>query len=146
VRNTAFESLLELTKDEGLVKRAWGMKTYNDRYRTRALQWYQASKPDQAREMALGVLAEPDSETLRVAAIRALGALKDKPGERRVLNALSRLMRERSFEARSAAVSALSSYGDPAAIDAIEPLTKHSLHYMRNTAKDAVASLKAKQG
>lgn len=142
VRQTALGSILALTKDESLAKRAWTMPSYNDAFRQTALQWYRTNKPDEAREMALGVLANPDSENLRRTAIDMLGLLKDKPGERRVFNALAKVAKEPSFGARTGAINALAAYGDPAAIPIIQPTTHNGLHYLRRTAEAATQTLK----
>lgn len=141
VRQRALGVLLSNTPDDALAERAWHMPSYNEAFRATALDYYVAHKPEEAREMALGVLDHPDSERLRVHAIEVLGGLKDKKGERRVFNALARVAQERSFGARSSAIRALASYGDKAAIPILQPITTHSLHFMRRGAQAAIRQL-----
>jgi HEAT repeat protein len=144
IRQNALHSILAREKDDALAERAWQMPSYNDQFRIIALDYFARTAPDRAREMALGVMAHPDSEKLRVHAIGMLGRLKDKPGDRRVFNALVKVVQERSFNARRDAINALAAYGDKAAVPFIEPVTTHSLHFMRRTAQAAVARLKGK--
>ena len=141
VRQAAVSTLLGALTDDDLAARAWAMPSYNDRFRDAALDYYVRTNKDKARELALGVLAHPDSEILRRSCIRALGGLKDKPGDRRVFDALVKVVQERSFGARNDAMDALAQYGDKAAIQYIQPLTDNSMVFTRRTAQGAVKAL-----
>ena len=141
IREKAMNVLLARTDNEELAKRAWLMPSFDEQFRSDALDYFVKHKPDTAREMALGVLLHPDSEVLRVHAITVLGNLKDKNGEHRVFDALARVAQERSFGARSNAIDALASYGNKAAIPILRPITTHSLHFMRRSAQAAIQQL-----
>ncbi len=144
LRLDALRCLYRHASDEQLLAKAWQMPTFDDGFRLFALDQWVQTNGDDGRERCLAILKDPPSEPLRVSAISHLGRLKDKPGERRVFFALAGVAREMSFGARSAAINALASYGDKAAIPYIEPATHHSLHFMRNTAKSALKSLQDK--
>jgi len=103
--------------------------------------WFNTDK-DQCREKCLEILEKPTTEPLRQNAIRKLGSLKDKPGERRVFDALVKVVQETSFGARNGAISALGEYGDKAALPYLEPLTTNSMFYIARSAKSAVERLK----
>jgi aminopeptidase N len=141
VRQTASSTKLRLTNDLAYADKLFQMDGYKDRYRQIALEWYQLRKPDLARTHAMELLANPTSEPLRVVAIRMLGQLKDKTGERDVYRALLKVVSEHSFNARVAAIGALADYGDKSALPAIQPLTTHPLVFVRNAAKGAVSRL-----
>lgn len=141
VRQSAFYAMMKLTKDEALVERAWGMKVFDDSYRIYALRWWRDNKPDEARERALQVVAKPDSELLRQAAIEVLGVVKDKPKERRVFDALIGVVKERLNLSRKSAVDALGNYGDPTAINYLKPLQENTHLFMRRAATEAVKKL-----
>ncbi len=144
IRSTALHSLVALTNDEALVKKAWSMDGYADEFRRFALGWLQGHAADEAREKCLDILAHPTSEPLRVDAIRMLGGLKDKPGETRVYSALTDILKETSFGARSTAIYALMSYGNPEAIKLLEPFRTNSLVFFRQAAEGAIGALSAK--
>ena len=76
---------------------------------------------------------------------QALGALKDKPGETRVYSALTDILKETSFGARFAAISALASYGNPDAVKLLEPFRTNSLVFFRQASDGAIESLSAKK-
>lgn len=137
-----FSAIYSITRDAKMLDEAWATTSWQDSYRSFALERWFASDKNTAREKCLEVLARPTTESLRVNAIGKLGSLKDKPGERRVYDALIKVVQENSFGARNTAVSALAEYGDKAALPYIEPLTKHSLFFISRNAKAAVARLK----
>jgi aminopeptidase N len=141
VKQTAMRSLLNNVKDDALADRAWGMPSFNEDFREAALGYYIRNDKDTARELALGVMAHPNSEDLRRFCIQSLGNMKDKPGDRRVFNALVKVAQERSFGARTDAINALGAYGDKAAVPILKPITTNSLHFMRRTARRVVAQL-----
>lgn len=141
IQQTAMRTLLNSSKDDALAAKAWTMPSYNEGFRGMAFDYYQRNDKDKARELALGVLANPDSEDLRRICIRALGELKDKPGDRRAFDALVKVVQERSFGARTDAMNALANYGDKSAIRYLQPITTNSLHFMRRSAQGAVARL-----
>ncbi len=145
IRQNALRGLINLTGDDKLVDKAWATNGFNDEYRLIALDWWNRNKPDIARERCLDTLEHPSSEPVRTTAIRMLGGLKDKPGETRVYDALTAILKETSFGARSNAIGALKQYGNRAAIPLLEPFRTHSLVFFRDAAEDAIAALRAAQ-
>jgi aminopeptidase N len=141
VRQSAIRSLLSSGKNDELAAKAWAMPSYNEGFRNTAMFYYVRTDPDKAREMALNVLANPDSEALRRTCISVLGGLKDKPGEHRVYDALIKVVEERSFGARNDAINALATYGDKAALPHLIPLESNSMVFTRRAAKAAVQQL-----
>jgi len=141
IRETATRTLLRSVDDEALAQKAWTIPSYNDGFRIAAFQYYVRTNKDKAREMALAVLANPDSEDLRRACIQSLGSLKDKPGEHRAYDALVKVVQERSFGARNDAINALASYGNKDAVRYIQPLTENSMVFTRRAAQAAVNRL-----
>ncbi len=144
IRESALETLVAMTKDEGTVNKAWNTDSYNDGFRSFALRWWADNKPETAREKCLEVLGNPPSEPVRITAINVLGGVKDKPGEDRAYNALVKVARESSFGAKRAAISALGAYGNPAAIRILTPITTNSLHFIRREAQAAIDKLGGK--
>ncbi len=144
LRSDALQALVALTKDEKLVNEAWNTDSYNDGFRTFAIRWWKQNKPDAARETCLDVMENPPSEAVRVAAIRALGGLKDKGSDDRVFNWLIKVANESSFGAKTAAINALADYGNPAAIKTLNPMTHNSLHFIRRSAQSAITRLGGK--
>jgi aminopeptidase N len=142
VRQSAFSSRLDLANDPQLADRAWTMTDYDDEYRKMALNWWAGHRPELARERALEAIRKGLPEPTRVLAISILGRLKDAPNKREVFQALLKVAAEPSFGARNAAINALASYGDRKALPVIEPLTRHPLVFLRNTAKGAVERLR----
>jgi HEAT repeat protein len=140
VRLAVFRALTFQRKDDALAELASKTDSDGDAFRIFALEC-DKQNPDVLREKCLGILKNPPSEPVRVAAIGHLGELKDRPGEKRVYAALVTVAREPSFGARSAAISALGSYGDRAAIAVLEPLTRHPLSFFRNSAAGAIARI-----
>jgi aminopeptidase N len=141
IRHTAFLSLLTMTNDEALANEGWRKDSFNDQYRQIALNFWNRRDRDRAREMALEAIARNFPEPTRVTAIRMLGSLKDKPGERRAFNALMTVLKEDSFGARNTAISALAEYGDRAAVSSIRPFLTHPLVFFRQTADLAIERL-----
>lgn len=141
LRKTAVRTLLRGLKDDALAEKAWKMPSYDEGFRNAAFSYFVKNDKDKARELALGVLAHPDSEILRRTCIQALGSLKDKPGDRRVFKALVKVVEERSFGARNDAINALATYGDKSAAQYIRPLTTNSMVFTRRTAQGALQQL-----
>lgn len=141
LRQSAYRIYLRWTNSMGLIEKAWSMEGYADGYRQMALDAWQQSSPDIARERALEAIEKGLPEPTRQHAIRMLGGLKDKAGQRRVYNALVGVLKENSFGARNAAINSLAQYGDKAALPLIKPFVNHELVFFRQTAKNAVASL-----
>ncbi len=144
IKQNATRVLINLTGDEALVDRAWKTEGFRDGYRSMALQWLVNHKPDVARERCLAEMEKPTAEPTRVTAINLLGQLKDKPGELKAYKALISVLKESSFGARSAAINALASYGDAAAIPYLEPYLNHSLVFFRQSSRRAVNALSKK--
>lgn len=141
VRLTALRSLAALTNDPKLIDKAWTLDHHQDGFRIFALRWWESHDRDGARQKALGVLANPHSEPLRVAAITVLGNVKDLPGETKVYDALVLVASEPSFGAKTAAINALAAYGDKRAIPILAPMRENSLHFIRRSAAAAIARL-----
>ena len=78
---------------------------------------------------------------MRITAIGVLGRVKDKPGERRVYDALAAIMTERSNSPLRAAIAALGEYGDKAAIPLLKSRQDHGLHFVRGDVTRALAQL-----
>jgi aminopeptidase N len=142
IRQRAYRILLDRSNDPKLADRAWQMEGFHDGYRQIALDWWAGKLPDVARERALEAIEKGYLEPTRVSAIGHLGRLKDRPGERRVFNALAKVVQEPSFGARNTAISALGAYGDKAAIPLIEPLANAELVFFRQNAAGVLASLR----
>jgi len=139
----ATRALVHSSKAPELLDSAWNRDSFQDGFRRFALTTWQGTSPDRARTLALSVLATPQSEQLRVDAIGVLGQLKDKPGEKVVLEALKAVLAEHTFGARSAAIRALGQYGSKASIDLIRPFEKHPLSFFRGAAREALGVLGA---
>lgn len=142
LRLTALQSLYEKTKDPVLVEDAWKTDRFDDGFRTWALDQWAGTQPDRAREEALTSLKNGSSESLRLTAIRVLGRVKDKAGERVVFNTLAAMMTERSNSPLRAAIGALGEYGDKAAIPILEKRKDHGLHFVRGDVERAIARLR----
>jgi HEAT repeat protein len=130
-----------MTNDSTLADKAWQIQTTDEGMRLFALDWWLQHDRDRARQVCLEQLRNPLNEIVRVAAIRHLGALKDEAGSREAYNALIAVTKEGSFGALTTAINALVQYGDKAAVEAIRPLTGHSLFMVRGTAEAAVSAL-----
>ena len=141
MRATAMRALIEHTKDEALVDRAWQTDSTDQAFRLMALDFWVRNDPNKARNRCIEQIRNPTNETVRIAAIRHLGGLKDRHSSRDAFNALMSVLSENSFGARSAAINALVQYGNREALYAIEPLRNHSLWMMRRTAEGAYAAL-----
>jgi HEAT repeat protein len=144
LRRAALNSILTLTEDEPIADEALLTDSFDDGFRVSALQWLSDHDPDKARERALSALAGSASEPMKIASIRVLGKVKDKPGERRAYAAIAVLMAERSNGPLRAAISALGEYGDKSAIPLLESRADHSLHFVRRDVAAALAKLNAK--
>lgn len=140
-RLASLAALVELTGDTTLLDTAWSTDAHSDMFRTYVLQYWANRDPEKGRQLALAVLQNPPSEPVRVTAIGILGRLGDAKGERRVYQALLKVVQERSFGARVAAIGALGSYGDRSAVPVLQPLTQHPLVFIRKAAQEAVAAL-----
>lgn len=136
-----FSAIYSITKDMGMIGEAWRTESWGDAYRAFGLEMAMSANPDVARDMCLEALSKPMSEPLRQNAVRKLGTLKDKPGERKVFDALIKVVQENSFGARNGAISSLAAYGDPKALPYIRPLAKHSLFFIARTATAAIKQL-----
>ncbi|HTQ08691.1 MAG TPA: M1 family metallopeptidase [Fimbriimonadaceae bacterium] len=144
LRNNALQGLLQTAKDDTVARGAWMIDSQDDMFRASALHWWAEHDPSTARAKCLEALAGPPDEPLKLSAIAILDGLKDAPGEHVVFDVLMRLAREPSFGSRLAAVRDLADYGDPKAIDVIEPLTKSSLFFISREAAAAIQELQRK--
>jgi aminopeptidase N len=145
LRRAALDALLALTKDDALAEKAWNQDAYNDTFRVAALRWWTGSNPDKARELAVKALSDGHTESVRYQALGTLGHVKDKPGEKRALNALIAVLSGRGHREKENAIAALQDYGDPAAIPALESFRDYSMYQIRNAAIDAIKNLSAKK-
>jgi len=141
VREHAMQSLLNVSTDPALALNAWNRKAFDDGYRVMAVRWWGDHAPDVARKKCLEILKNPDSEPVRVAAIRVLGQVKDKPDEDSVFHALAKVAQETSFGARAAAIQSLAQLGNKAAIAILKPITTHGNGAIRGAASSAISQL-----
>jgi len=141
VREHATQALLNGTKDSDLAQHAWSLKAFDDGYRVMAIEWWGAHAPDAAREKCLAILKNPDSEPLRVAAIRVLGQLKEKADGQAVYQALIKVAQETSYAARGAAINALAQLGNKGAIPILKRFITHAPGGIRGAAANAVSQL-----
>ena len=145
VQEAAFESLLKgptavKTAEAGLLK-----DSFNEGFRTGALRWYAANHPDQARDMCLTALSDPNTtEPVRATSLEILGQVKDLPGKRTVYNMLASFIPERSNGILRAAISALGAYGDKSAIPLLKTRAGHSLVFVRYAVAGAIGELNSK--
>jgi aminopeptidase N len=144
MKNTAYNVLLTTAGDESIAEMGWNMTTYDLGTRTAALNWYAQNNKDKAREISLKAVRDFAPGPVRMAAIRVLGQVKDKEGQREVFNLLVELAKARPYAPMDAAIGALATYGDKAAIPVIKSRQNHSLHFARNTIQSALARLNRK--
>lgn len=142
IRQTATRVLLNKVGDEALAEATWKREGVYDGYRRIALSWWVGHQKDVARDRALEALQRGYPEPTRVEAIRVLGRVKDKAGERRAFEALAGVLKETSFGARNAAIGAMAEYGDKAAIPLLEPLQNAQLVFFRQSAAGAIERLR----
>ena len=133
--------LLDWSSDAALADRLWKSRAFDDGYRVMAMNWYGKNRPDAARTMALSVIAHPDSEPLRIAAIRVLGQVKEASGSHDVYDALVAVANENSYGARAAAVTALGQVGNKAAIPLLTKISEHAPNGIEGAAKAALKAL-----
>jgi aminopeptidase N len=144
VREAAFNSLLSLTQNKDLAEAGMEMDSYNDHFRTQALNWFAQHQPDKARRLALDALSKTSTtEPMRLASIQVLGEVKDRPGERVAYDVLIGFLNERSNSPLRAAINAVASYGNPDAIPLLEARANHSLHFVRSDVRRALERLNA---
>jgi aminopeptidase N len=137
----AYERVMNLTKDLTMAAKAWDMDVFGELYRVASLKFWTTQQPDLARQRALAALDTPLTEPVQLAAIQALGSVKDKPGERVVYNHLAAILKTPAYGERIAAMKALVAYGDPAASKVIEPLRYERLSFIKARAEAALAAL-----
>ncbi|MHB8635565.1 MAG: M1 family aminopeptidase [Fimbriimonadaceae bacterium] len=141
VRENATQALLNNSTDSAFAARVWQMHAFDDGYRVMALSWMGKNEAAKARALALKVVAHPDSEPVRVAALNVLGVVKDAAGGHAVYDALIKVAEETSFAARTAAINALGQLGDKAAIQVLKPFTKHGPGGVEGAAQGAIDAL-----
>ena len=78
-----------------------------------------------------------------MAAINALGTVKELPGDKAVRLELQKVALEPSNSARSSAIRALGNLGDAGAIPTLERITSHARY--GNAAKQAIEQIKRKR-
>jgi len=143
MRLAAMQSLYRLTDDAKWPNRAWNTNGHKEMFRTWALSVWQNSDPNRARVVALAEVRSPRNEALRLAAIRALGVVKELPGDKAVRLELQKIALEPSNSARSSAISALGVLGDPAAIPTLERVATHARY--GEAAKRAIARIRERR-
>ena len=141
VKNNAYQILLGLKNDQATADLGWNTMTYNLATKTAALNWYAAHQPEKARKMALDAVINFAPGPVRITAINVLGRVKDEKGDRVVFNTLIEIAKGRPYAPMQAAINALATYGDKAAIPVIESRKNHSLHFARGTVASALARL-----
>ena len=141
LKETAYSNLLAAKDDEATANLGWNTSTYSLRTKTAALNWYATKDVSKARSMALEAVYKFAPGPVRMTAISVLGRVKDAEGSREVFNLLVKLAKGRPYAPMSAAIEALATYGDKAAIPVIESRKNHSLHFGRNTVESALARL-----
>ena len=141
VKEGALSSLLTLTSDPALADQAFQTDSYDDGFRTIALDWWSGHNPNKARTVALEALSGKADEPVRLASIRLLGTLKDRPGDHAAYEMLASLMTQRSNGELRAAIAALADYGDRAAIPLLQKRKNHGLHFVRQEVAAALARL-----
>ena len=141
LKETAYSNLLAAKDDEATANLGWNTSTYSLRTKTAALNWYASKDASKARSMALEAVYKFAPGPVRMTAISVLGRVKDAEGSREVFNLLVKLAKGRPYAPMSAAIEALATYGDKAAIPVIESRKNHSLHFGRNTVESALARL-----
>jgi aminopeptidase N len=144
IKAPALRGLLRVTKDEALAEKAYSMDSFGDGFRTTALDWWTTTNPDKARQLALAALAGAATENLRLAAIRTLGGVKDKSGQKVAFNALIDRLKDPSLHEKLSGVRALMDYGDAAAVPALHQLDDFSMYQLRVEAQQAEAALEKK--
>lgn len=141
LKNDAYRILLRLNNDEATAKIGWNTTTYNMQTKVMALNWYAGHDKDKARSMALDAVKNYAPGPVRMAAIGVLGRVKDLDGDREVFDLLISIAKQRDYAPMQAAINALATYGDKAAIPVIEARKNHSLHFARGTVASALARL-----
>lgn len=142
VRETALRGLLAGPQGRVFADEAWRLPTYTMNLKVAALSYYASADPGLARSLALQQLRSPEAEPVRREAIRVLGAVKDQPGSKEVLEVLMRTARERAFGPKIDALNALARYGEASALPVVEECAKSSSHFVREAAKAAAATLR----
>jgi aminopeptidase N len=142
IRCQALEALFRLTGDGALVESAWSTESPNEAFRLFALRHWAGTAPERARALCLDLVRSSTNTTLRLEAIRRLGALKDAPGSRTVYDALvSIVVDEASYQGRMAAASSLAQYGDKAALTVLRPLLNEGNTRFANNVRGSVGRL-----
>ena len=141
IREHALQALLNGIDDAALAESAWNKKAFDDGYRVMALDWWGKHTPDAARAKSLEIIRHPDSEPVRIMAIRVLGRVKDKPDEDFVMHALIKVAQETSYNARNAAIQSLGQLGYKAAIPYLKPIAAHAPNGIKGTASGVIDQL-----
>lgn len=136
-------SLLKLTNDKALAKACLEVDSFHDVIRGRAFSWLVEHDRKAAYEVALRFAQNAPNYAIRVAALGALGGMRDLDASGAGLRALLRTVQLAPFQAQTTSLRALQQYGDPVALAVVEPLLDHGMHFVRNTAKGCVQSLRA---
>jgi hypothetical protein len=144
VRSLAYVAVMRAGLDPALADRAWTMDVYNEGYRIGALRWWLAHDRNRARSAALAALDTPMTEPVQLEAMAVLGRLGDLPGSTAIHDRLVAILATPAYSERISALRALTEMGDVAAIPAIAPVADEKLSFIRNAAKVALASLRAK--
>jgi aminopeptidase N len=142
VREHATQSLLNWETDPAMARKVWTKGSFDDGYRTMALDWFGAHAPDEAREKCLAFITHSDSEVVRWKAAQVLGIVKEKPGEHRVYDALVAIANETSYRTRVAAIASLGQLGNKQAITVLTRFIAHGPGGVRGTTQAAVDQLK----
>ncbi len=141
LQHSAYAELLSMTKDRKLYMEGWAKDSFEDGFRTTALQWLAGNFKDEGRDACIKVLQHPQNETIRIKAIELLGSLRDSEGEKKVLNALVAELDKGGYRAKLSAIEALGTYGDDGAKPALKRFLYSTQIFFRRAAQSALARI-----
>jgi len=145
-KSAALTGLLQTPSGGDYAGKAYHIKSFGDQYQISALDWYRYNKKDKARALALSLLSGNASENLRLAAIEALGGVKDAPGRKVVLHELLDRLSDKSLHEKESAIFALAAYGSRDAVPYLHKLDDFSMYQIRVEALTVEAQLKQSAG
>ncbi|MCW5941049.1 MAG: M1 family metallopeptidase [Fimbriimonadaceae bacterium] len=136
-------AVLNVTNDMALAKTSLEVDSFHDAIRGRAFSWLVQHDRQAGYDAAMRFAQNAPNYSIRVAALGALGGMKDLDASRAGLRLLMRTVQESPFQAQTTALRALQQYGDPIALAVVEPLMDHGMHFVRNSARGCVETLRA---
>lgn len=136
-------AVLNLTNDFALAKTNLEVDSFHDAIRGRAFSWLVEHDRKAGYDAAMRFAQNAPNYSIRVAALGALGGMKDLDTNRAGLRLLMKTVQETPFQAQTTCLRALQQYGDPVALAVVEPLLDYGMHFVRNTAKGCAETLRA---